>query len=104
MLEFFEGVVVGTILATVGWIYWAIKAMDPRDGRPQPTHKVSFYGVRCYMNDLTGEMWGVNWLYHKLILPVTAMHNTLAYLVPGFGSEGFPLRILEDYHRSETSQ
>lgn len=106
MTGFIAGMVIGAILATAFWIRWALRAMDPRaeHTKPSPTHKVSFYGVHCYMHDPTGEMWGVNWVCDKLILPMTALHNTIAFMVPGFGKGGFPLLVLEEYPRDETSQ
>ncbi len=63
----------------------------------KPTHKVSFYGVRCYNDDHTGDLWGCNWFWDLLITPAVAWHWTLQFLIPGYGEEGFPLKVLETY-------
>lgn len=63
-----------------------------------PTHKVSFYGVRCYFNSETGDLWGVNRLCDCLILTVTWLHNFTAWCFPGAAEDGFPFKILEEYH------
>ena len=62
---------------------------------PKPTHKVSFYGLRCYFNENTDELWGVNWLYDKLIPLACGLHD-LVCLSGGF-ERPFPYVILEDY-------
>lgn len=64
---------------------------------PTATHKVSFYGIRCYMNDTTGEMWGVNWLCDKLLTAAYAFHHTMGFFFPETAAKGFPLYILEEY-------
>lgn len=63
-----------------------------------PTHKVSFYGVCCYFNNETGDLWGVNRLCDYLILAVTWMHNFTAWCFPGAGGYGFPFKIIEEYN------
>ena len=61
----------------------------------KPTHLVSFYGIKCYMDDNTGTMWGANRIYDAMI-PVAAMiHNAFCMLAPGAGDRGFPLRVLK---------
>ena len=67
---------------------------------PIPTHKVSFYGVRCYWNDHTGDLWGTNPIFECLIPVVTFLHNFFVAMVPGAGENGFPLVILNEYDRN----
>jgi len=66
-----------------------------------PTHKVSFYGVKCYTNDNTGEMWGCNWFWSALIMPAVWLHWILQMINPGYSPEGFPLKVIEEYRRGE---
>lgn len=61
------------------------------------THKVRFYGVPCWMNDETDDLWGVNWLADKLIPIVSGIHNLIVMLVPGAGERGFPFVVVEEY-------
>ena len=58
----------------------------------RPTHKVSFYGVRCYFDSRTNQLCGVNWMCSLLIPVVVAIHNLLV-------SGSFPFRALEEYER-----
>ena len=67
-----------------------------------PTHKVSFYGVRCYFDIETNEICGTNWFFDLLVIPVCYVHNTMDWLceaiIPGYvGDGGFPLRFIEEY-------
>ena len=62
-----------------------------------PTHKVSFYGIRCFFNCETGDLWGVNRLCDYFIPVVAGIHNCLAGLLPGAGRGGFPLKVIEEY-------
>lgn len=64
---------------------------------PKPTHKVSFYGVRCYTDERSGCMWGCNKFWDALIPVVSLLHNLIVEIVPGAGQDGFPLVILEEY-------
>lgn len=71
---------------------------------PRATHKVSFWGVRCYLDCNTYEVWGVNWLCDLLIKPVAYAHSfffclTLSVLPGANLIEGFPMRIIEWYGR-----
>ena len=61
------------------------------------THKVSFYGVRCYYNIDTGEFWGVNTICDHLALAAAYLHNFFCWACPGAGEDGFPFVILEEY-------
>lgn len=63
---------------------------------PKPTHKISFYGVRCYYSDITGELWGCNRVWDWLVPVATGFHN---YFVAPFQAEptGFPFRVIEEY-------
>ena len=65
------------------------------------THLVSFYGVRCYMDDNTGELWGVNRFCDAMIPVVATLHNAFCLLVPGAGERGFPLRVLKTFRHDE---
>lgn len=64
--------------------------------RKTATHKVSFYGVRCYLNENTGELWGCNWLLEQLLMLPVLLHWFCQqfYIEP---EESFPLVVLEDY-------
>lgn len=68
---------------------------------PMPTHKVSFYGIRCWFNMDTGDLWGLNWFWELLIEPACFIHNiicdTLHFIFPSWRRPGFPLKILEVY-------
>jgi len=74
----------------------------------KPTHKVSFYGVRCYMNDRTGHLWGVNAICEGLITVAVGSHNTMsavtALLLPGWRQPGFKLKILQEYRDDDEAQ
>lgn len=67
--------------------------------RFDPTHIVSLYGIRCYLNDETGDVAGVNWLYDRLIGPAVMFHNTMsaltAFVIPWFEPTGFPFKIIK---------
>ena len=63
----------------------------------KPTHKVSFYGVHCYWNCHTDDLWGVNWLCECGIVAVTCLHSFFAMVCPGAGEDGFPFVVLEEY-------
>lgn len=60
------------------------------------THKVSFYGVRCYNDDRTGELWGCNWFWEQLIMLAVLFHWMIAYCTHT-ENEGFPLVVIEEY-------
>jgi len=67
------------------------------------THKVSFWGVRCYLNDENGDLWGVN-LFHELLIPVvTKFHQIMAMItemfIIGYEDPGFRFRVLEEYNK-----
>lgn len=60
------------------------------------THKVSLYGIRCWFNDETFEIMGVNRICDWLVFLVVALHQFFCWLTPGGpGDEGFPMKILE---------
>jgi len=61
------------------------------------THKVKFYGVRCYMNDCTGDVWGCNWFWELLITPAVWFHWFCQFCNPDYCEDGFPLVIVEEY-------
>ena len=63
----------------------------------KPTHKVSFYGVRCYWDCHTGDLWGCNWFWELLVPVVAELHNLGATIYPPAGEHGFPLYILEEF-------
>ena len=63
------------------------------------THKVSFYGVHCYLDIENGYISGTNWLTDKLIPVMCHLHNFVAMCFPGFGEDGFPMKIVEEYNR-----
>jgi len=72
----------------------------------KPTHKVSFYLVHCYLNNNTGELWGIN-CFHELLIPLaTNLHNFFCdltvFFFPDFESEGFPFKVLETYNEIES--
>jgi len=66
---------------------------------PYATHKVSLYGVRCYMNDNTGEMIGCNRIWDVLLAPAVWLHWTLQAINPSYSQEGFPLKVIKEYRR-----
>lgn len=47
--------------------------------KPTATHKVSFYGIRCWFDCHTGTLWGVNWLCDQLLIPASALHNVISW-------------------------
>ena len=69
----------------------------------KPTHKISFYGLRCYYDDREEMMWGTNCVFDLLIEPVCHVHNFLSivteFMCPHWESSGFPIKILEEYKR-----
>jgi hypothetical protein len=60
--------------------------------------KVSFYGVRCTLDD-QGALIGDNWLMERLITPAVWLHNALDFICsvfdPGHESKGFPFKVRE---------
>ena len=69
---------------------------------PWATHKVSLWGVRCYWNCETDDLWGVNWLCDHLIIPVSRIHSFFYFLTEAVFPwidivDGFPLRVIERY-------
>lgn len=66
-----------------------------------PTHKVSFWGVRCYLDNDNGYLWGVNSFYDHLIPVAAWFHNFMSIiaftLIPSWEQQGFLLRVIEDY-------
>ena len=67
--------------------------------RPSVKYKVSFYGLRCYLNIETGDLKGTNCFFDSMISLVVGLHNFFASLVPGAGADGFPMTVLERYDR-----
>ncbi|MEN6621174.1 MAG: hypothetical protein ABFD50_06485 [Smithella sp.] len=69
------------------------------------THKVSFWGVQCYLNDETGELWGINRFHEALITPATCFHNAMSFIAeildPGWEQPGFRLKVLKEYKQNE---
>ena len=69
--------------------------------RPVPTHKISFWGVRCYINDETGDLWGINKFHEALIPWAVHFHNAMSFisemLCPDYIGPGFRFKILEIY-------
>ena len=67
----------------------------------KPTHKVSFWGVKCYYHAPTGVLEGVNIIYDKLIGMAIWFHYLMSdiaeFFLPDWKSPGFPLNILEEY-------
>lgn len=61
------------------------------------THKVSFYGVRCFTDDHTGELWGCNWFWELLVVPAVLWDSLLRFVIHDYCTDGFPLRVIEDY-------
>ena len=82
--------------ALVGWILWACE--DPGQ---EPTHLVSFWGVRCYLHEPTRTLWGVNRIYNALIPVASFFHNALSamtmFLIPTWKQPGFPLKVLKTF-------
>lgn len=68
---------------------------------PSPTHLVSFYGLRCYLDDQTGSLWAVRVWLDWLIPWICAAHNVAetisATIIPGWESQGFPYRVLKEF-------
>lgn len=60
------------------------------------THKVTFYGVRCYANDRTGGLWGCNWFWGLLIMPAVLFHWLVSWCRYE-EDQGFPLVVLKEY-------
>jgi len=70
-----------------------------------PTYKVSFWGVRCYLDDDTGYLWGIN-KFHDYLIPVaTWFHNFMSLialsLFPAWEQPGFMFKVLEVYKETE---
>lgn len=69
----------------------------------KPTHKVSFWGVRCFLaaDDPDGTLWGCNWFWDLLIHPVVWFHwimtSVCELFIPEWEDPGFRLVILECY-------
>lgn len=63
------------------------------------THKVSFYGVRCYYNAKTDELWGVNSICDYGIFLAVMLHKFVCFSLPGYGVDGFPLRVIKTYEK-----
>ncbi|MBF0646890.1 hypothetical protein HTZ97_16315 [Desulfuromonas acetoxidans] len=61
------------------------------------THKVSFYGVRCYWNETTEELWGVNWTCDQILHLLIVLHCSLCALLLKDNEASFPMKILEEY-------
>lgn len=68
----------------------------------QATHKVSFYGVRCYMDDNSFTLWGTN-AFMELLIPVAAFWHDY-FIAPFIEGEGFPVKVLEIYEKIEESE
>lgn len=63
------------------------------------THKVSLYGVPCYIDLDNGYITGTNIVADWFIPVMLHLHNFVAMCFPGFGEGGFPIRILEQYEK-----
>lgn len=66
-----------------------------------PTHKVSFYGLRCYYNAKHDTIW-TRWDCFGFLIEIIAyIHISFNYLtrlvIPNFTALGFPLKILDEY-------
>jgi len=68
---------------------------------PQPTHLVSFWGVRCYFNDETNDLWGINFFWDILIIPASWFQNAMAaitqFFFPWWEHEGFRFKVLKEF-------
>ena len=77
------------------------------NGKPIPTHKVSFWGARCYWDDESGYLWGINPFHDRLIVVAQWFHNTLSMvtetLVPTWEQPGFRFKVLEEYGKNESA-
>jgi len=73
-----------------------------------PSCKVSFWGVRCYLNEITGELQGINWFNEKLISVAVFFHNLMSgitnFFIPEWEQPGFRFRILKRYAIGPTKQ
>lgn len=61
------------------------------------THKVSFFGVPCYFNAQTSELWGVNLICDYGIVAMARLYNFFCFCLPGADAKGFPLKVIEEY-------
>ncbi len=70
--------------------------------RPKPDYLVSFWGVKCYINDETGYLWGVNKFYDSLIPLAVIFDNFMAdithLLIPSYRHPGFKMAVLKEYN------
>jgi len=70
----------------------------------EATHKVSFWGVKCFYHAPTGVLEGVNMVYDKLIGMAIWFHYLMSditeFFLPDWESPGFPLKILEEYRNN----
>ena len=64
------------------------------------THKVSFFGVPCYFNSHTGDLWGVNRICDYGIVLAAWLHNVVCFCIPGAGANGFPLKVIKEYEQN----
>ena len=65
------------------------------------THKVSFWGVRCYFNDNTGDLWGVN-QFHERLIPLAIWFNEFMgfmteMALPDTVEHGYRFKILDEF-------
>jgi hypothetical protein len=68
-----------------------------------PTHKVSFWGVRCYLREDDGCLWGIN-MFHEFLIPAAIwFHNVMSFLAsmvnPEWEQPGFRFKILDTYEK-----
>lgn len=68
---------------------------------PMPTHKISFWGARCYLNDETGDVWGINRFHERLLSVALWFDNLMSAITlffdPKWEREGFRFKVLEEY-------
>jgi hypothetical protein len=85
--------------------FWEFDVRELPDGI-RATHKVSFYGVRCYFDERTGALWGYGTFWEHLIAPVARIAlavGALAYWL-GFAEDYeslFRFRILKQYEAEQ---
>ena len=53
------------------------------------THLAEIYGVRCYFNEYTNEMKGINWFNEKLIDFFIWLDTTFTF------NDGFYIKIIK---------
>ena len=67
---------------------------------PMPTHLVSFWGARCYMNDETGDVWGINWFHERLLSAALWFDNLMSAITlffdPEWEREGFRFKVMRE--------